>query len=193
MLLKVLQCGNHADDTKQYRKAKGHNLKQARAEVNHSSHFVALSTDPKFQGIEVFPLISSRGSETLTVGIGVFPLIVIRGSFIVFPLVVLLFVMRVLYCSYRHLSSVLSSYSGKNLKVFYPHDPTLVMMLLSLISTVTPSQFSMQLNSNSLEQEEETFMPMMLISFSNELKISFPVVNIVLIPLFVLLFLIRVL
>ena len=120
VLLKVLQCGDHADNTKQYRKAKGHNLKQAEEEVNHSSHFVALSTDPKFQGIEVFPLISSRGSETLTVGIGVFPLIAIRGSFIVFPLVVLLFVMRVLYNSYRHLSSYLSSYSGKNLKVFIP-------------------------------------------------------------------------
>ena len=65
-------------------------------------------------------------------------------------------------------------------------------MLLSLISTVTPSQFSMQLNSNSLEQEEETFMPMMLISFSSELKISFPVVNIVF-SLVVLLFVIRVL
>ena len=146
VLLKVLQCGDHADDTKQYRKAKGHNLKQAEKEVNHSSHcfflsrvaqtdkasrmisiagltfgaFGALSTDPKFQGIGVFPLISSRGSETLTVGIGVFPLIAIRGSFIVFPLVVLLFVMRVLYNIYRHLSSYLSSYSGKNLKVFIP-------------------------------------------------------------------------
>ena len=54
------------------------------------------------------------------------------------------------------------------------------------------SQFSMQLNSNSLEQEEETFMPMMLISFSSELKISFAVVNIVF-SLVVLLFVIRVL
>jgi hypothetical protein len=103
--LKVLQCYDHADNTKQHRKAKGHNLKQAEKEVNHSSHFVALSTDPKFQGIEVFPLISSRGSETLTVGIGVFPLIVILGSFIVFPLVVLLFVMSVLYQVDRVLSS----------------------------------------------------------------------------------------
>jgi len=71
------------------------------------------SLTPKLFGIGVFPLIAIRGSETLTVGIGVFPLIVIRGSFIVFPLVALLFVMLVLYYSYRHLSSVLSSYSGK--------------------------------------------------------------------------------
>jgi len=104
-------------------------LKQAEEEVNHSSHCVFLScvaqTDSASRmisitgltfgafGIGVFPLIAIRGSETLTVGIGVFPLIVIRGSFIVFPLVVLLFVMRVLYCSYRHLSSRLTSYSGK--------------------------------------------------------------------------------
>ena len=107
VLLKVLQCCDHADNTKQCRKAKGHNLKQAEKEINHSSHFVALSTDPKFQGIEVFPLISSRGSETLTVGIGVFPLIVIRGSFIVFPLVVLVFVMSVLYQVDRPLSTLI--------------------------------------------------------------------------------------
>ena len=90
------------------------------------------------------------------------------------------------------MSSVLSSYSGKNLKV-YPQEETSVMMLLLFISMEIPSQFSMQLNSNSLEQEEETFIPIMLFPFSSELKISFPVLNIVLIPLFVLLFLIRVL
>ena len=42
VLLKVLQCGDHADNTKQYRKAKGHNLKQAEKEVNHSNHCVYL-------------------------------------------------------------------------------------------------------------------------------------------------------